>query len=554
MKRDDRLPKLLAHLRKIASDAAADPTAERYGRLALNAVLWWADDRDSAVRELARAIELTPGDVDLKLQMAELRATRKEPEEALAVVDSVEAVDQDATRRRELLALRLAVPAGRPERARQAAERLFGLRLDSSTQVALAAQMHQLGMHELADAVLGRARRQVGNNAQGLLELMAQYRSQGNLDARRADRPGPPPPVRRPVAPARPRRGPGAAAGHRGPRLLGQAPRDDRPARRPGEGLAPVAAAPADPGRLLPGRRPARPAQGEANEAILKLRPERHRRSGSRSPPSSRRPATSTRPSATIGPSSSTTPAMISTYSDGHLQHLPAGEPARRAGQAWSSRIGLKSFNRPSPDPQGLVMADAQGPEGDRPGGSTLLSKAVDGVPRPIGSTLLNDGRDGRAVLGAGRRLRDRQGGASSPARGRRSPATPWAGLGETIQRRRLMALDGKFTNLTSRLLAASSRLEDARRPRRRDRGQPRPPAGMVRRGRPCSALVRLRQGRVDEGKVGPRGRCWPIPPTVPSYYAALMILGAGDARPPGRPSRWRSLSMNGPSRSPSSA
>ena len=70
-------------------------------------------------------------------------------------------------RRREELALRLAVSSGDVERARHAAERLFGLRLDTDTQVILAGQMHQLGLHELADAVLGRAppRGQQGDRA-----------------------------------------------------------------------------------------------------------------------------------------------------------------------------------------------------------------------------------------------------------------------------------------------------------------------------------------------------------------------------------------------------
>jgi len=113
-----------------ADAADLDPAAERAARLALGAVLWWAEDRDGALKALERAIELSPGDVDLKLQLAEIRGRRGEPEEALAAVDSIEAVDQDATRLREWQALRLAVQAGRPERARQAAERLFGLRLD----------------------------------------------------------------------------------------------------------------------------------------------------------------------------------------------------------------------------------------------------------------------------------------------------------------------------------------------------------------------------------------------------------------------------------------
>ena len=42
--------------------------------------------------------------------------------------------------------------------------------------------MHQLGLHELAEAVLGRARRCAGNKATALVGLMLQYQRQDKLD------------------------------------------------------------------------------------------------------------------------------------------------------------------------------------------------------------------------------------------------------------------------------------------------------------------------------------------------------------------------------------
>ena len=42
--------------------------------------------------------------------------------------------------------------------------------------------MHQLGLHELAEAVLGRARRRAGNKAAALVGLMLQYQRQDKLD------------------------------------------------------------------------------------------------------------------------------------------------------------------------------------------------------------------------------------------------------------------------------------------------------------------------------------------------------------------------------------
>ncbi len=169
-------------MNKLADAAAGEPTAEVSGRLALSGMLWWGGEKDAALGELARAVKLVPGDSELKLSLAELRAQRGESDEALAVVDSVEATDQKILQRRELLALRVAAQANQGDRARLAAERLFGLRLDSTTQVLLAAQMHQLGMHDLAEAVMSRARRHAGNNVEAMVAIMQQYQRQGKVD------------------------------------------------------------------------------------------------------------------------------------------------------------------------------------------------------------------------------------------------------------------------------------------------------------------------------------------------------------------------------------
>ena len=86
--------------------------------------------------------------------------------------------------RREIAALRMSVNGGNIDRARLSAERLFGLRLDSGVQIQLAQQMHQLGMHEQAEAVMSRAGRQAGNRTDVLANLMQQYQSQGKKRSR----------------------------------------------------------------------------------------------------------------------------------------------------------------------------------------------------------------------------------------------------------------------------------------------------------------------------------------------------------------------------------
>ncbi len=180
-KRDDLLSDLIGHYRRQLA-AARSSSEAIYPRLALSSILWWNDEKDEAVAELTRVVEASPPESDLRLDLAELLEQQREPAEALALVDSVQPLDNFSLRRREEVALRVAVTTGNIDRARQAAERLFGLRLDTETQISLSGQMHQLGLHELAEAVLGRARRRAGNKATALVGLMLQYQRQQKLD------------------------------------------------------------------------------------------------------------------------------------------------------------------------------------------------------------------------------------------------------------------------------------------------------------------------------------------------------------------------------------
>ena len=179
-KRDDLVSDLQSHLKK--SLEAGSDVDRTYIHLALCYLNWWNEDKDEALRELTEAAQASKSDPEILLSLAELRAQRNEPEEALRIADSFEPLDQKAMQRREVLAIRLAVVTGDVNRARKAAERLFGLRLDADTQVQLASQMHQLGMHELAEAVLGRARRRAGGNVAALVALMLQYQRQGKAE------------------------------------------------------------------------------------------------------------------------------------------------------------------------------------------------------------------------------------------------------------------------------------------------------------------------------------------------------------------------------------
>ncbi|HEY1377965.1 MAG TPA: DUF1583 domain-containing protein, partial [Gemmataceae bacterium] len=178
---DDLVSDLVTLVAKRRDEA---PPEERIGyRLGLAYMHWWQQERESAVAEFIAAVALAPQDVNLRFDLADLRERSNEPDDALAVLDAITPTDHVTMMRREEAALRLAVRTGNVGRAREAADRLFGLRLDAEKQVRLAAHMHRLGMHAAAEAVLARAHRQAGNRTGAMVSLMHQYQGQNQPDA-----------------------------------------------------------------------------------------------------------------------------------------------------------------------------------------------------------------------------------------------------------------------------------------------------------------------------------------------------------------------------------
>ena len=159
-------------------------------------VAWWDDDKDEALRDLTRAVEIGPGDVDLRLGLAELQARRGEPVEALDLVDAVRAArpEGDAAPRGSWPSAWRSWPETSSGRGRRRSG-CSGSGSTRDTQVQLAGQMNQLGMHELAEAVLARARRRAGAIPASLVALMLQYQKQARqgrhrLPGRQPDPPG----------------------------------------------------------------------------------------------------------------------------------------------------------------------------------------------------------------------------------------------------------------------------------------------------------------------------------------------------------------------------
>ena len=179
-KRNEVLPDLIACLNDRAQ--AASPEDAPFVNLLLATELWWADEQDEAVEILVGLGESQKDDPNTRFELANLRMQRGDIEDALEIVDSIVARDQQLLQRRELMALTLAERLGDNERARAAAERLFGLRLDSATQLSLVDGMRRLGMTDMADAVVARTERQASNQPASLASLMMLYKSQGKAD------------------------------------------------------------------------------------------------------------------------------------------------------------------------------------------------------------------------------------------------------------------------------------------------------------------------------------------------------------------------------------
>ena len=119
---------------------------------------WWADRPQKCYEALGRLCEEYDSDVDLQIERARLAAELKQPRLALETLDSFSPLDSNMLIRKEMAAMNLAAEIGDIERAKVAAERLFGMRLDVPTQLALADQLRRLGLADRADAMLERSR------------------------------------------------------------------------------------------------------------------------------------------------------------------------------------------------------------------------------------------------------------------------------------------------------------------------------------------------------------------------------------------------------------
>ena len=171
----------VAQLRERVEKATSDNERVIY-QLYTAEVLWWNDEKEEAIERIQPLLKHYPKDDGLKYDIAALYQQLNDVDRAMEIIDSIVALDQKAIQRRELSVLPLAERLGDTQRARKAIERLFGMRLDSQTQVSLVDSMRRLGMQDMVDAILKRAERSVGNSNPAIASLMMLYRGQGKTE------------------------------------------------------------------------------------------------------------------------------------------------------------------------------------------------------------------------------------------------------------------------------------------------------------------------------------------------------------------------------------
>ena len=165
----------------------ADPRHRLTTLVAQATLRQWQERNGEAIERMDRAIELSVelvplSEPELRLIAADLLLRVDRKRDALSSIESVAVYDQNTMAIREYAAARLAVAIGDADRARQAARRLFGVRLDADSQIELAKMMRQLDMRKLASDLVRRLRSRSGSSTPQLQTLMTYYAAQGDND------------------------------------------------------------------------------------------------------------------------------------------------------------------------------------------------------------------------------------------------------------------------------------------------------------------------------------------------------------------------------------
>lgn len=165
--------RLLDAVRRFREEATVEQAV--VAEVALSHVHLLLGDESAAMTHLVRAAALDPSNQAFRYRLVRFCRKSGNEADALALLNTIEPAGHDPIRDHAHEALALAMSVGDLPRARRAAERLFGLRLDSDTQMELISDMERLGLAELATAVRARVRRSAQNETETLRALLQQH-------------------------------------------------------------------------------------------------------------------------------------------------------------------------------------------------------------------------------------------------------------------------------------------------------------------------------------------------------------------------------------------
>ncbi len=150
--------------------------------LRLASLLAWTNQHQKALPVMQRLFDQAAGDAPLQISIALAHLRQAQDATALELLDRIETTDGALIKDIELRALELAAKLKNTERARVAAERLFGIKLEPAEELALAKQLSELGLKAESQALFARAPQRHANDVGMLLQIMKQHENQQNLD------------------------------------------------------------------------------------------------------------------------------------------------------------------------------------------------------------------------------------------------------------------------------------------------------------------------------------------------------------------------------------
>ncbi len=166
----DRLGELLDRRAK----EAEGPSRQSW-LLARSAFDWWEGEKDASLAALEQAAAMTPADLDLVMLRSKALAAHGDLKEALAVLAPLRVPFGTAAKTLEQTRLQLAQRTQDEEVSRQAALRLFAMRLDANEQVQLAQTLRRLGLTSQGQQLDQKAELMARSNPSMMLNLMQQY-------------------------------------------------------------------------------------------------------------------------------------------------------------------------------------------------------------------------------------------------------------------------------------------------------------------------------------------------------------------------------------------